>query len=312
MKRRFDFDGAGDTADIPGWGDAPDGVADRYTINGLVAHGDICEVYSAKNADDDMCVLKVCRSHDNNDLLENEFKVTSAFRKSPHWKPPITPSAEVKLPLPVESFLLDDGKKPRRVNVFSCKPKASKPPLVNPVTLTEVHIAYPVLDVRDAAWMFNRTLDALHCLHTVGYVHGAVTPDHVLVEPENHRGQLLDFCYAAKEGELVSVMTPQWREFYAPEILRRMPVTFATDIYMAARCLFYLVGMTPDVANDDVMPKPIYQLLRACLLGQASRVQTAAQVHHDFRDILTQLYGKRTFRPFAMPVPISDQQPLTT
>lgn len=303
--RRFNFDTPA-IADIPGWFEAAPGTADKYTIRGLIAHGDISEVYDATGVGNEPVLLKVCRNKDNNDLLENEFDVLGNIRTSPHW----IPEGDLKLPMPRESFkigysgLADDFDNGRRVNTFALTPSNPKfPPLKDVVTLTEVHIAYPKLDPRDASWMFNRLIAALHCVHAAGYVHGAVTPDHFIIEPENHRGQLLDFGYAVKTGgHKVSALSPTWAWMYAPEIKERDIVTPATDIYMAARCMLYLLGIgSPDGSDEGDCPLLMYRFLRACLLGPHQRIQDTWQVHDDFKEVLKQLYGERKFRPFEMP-----------
>jgi len=297
--RRFTFDSP-PVADIPGWYDAEPGTTDKYTVRGLIAHGDICEVYDGTGVGNEPVIVKVARSASNNDLLENEYEVLTEARKSASW----IKEGEIKMPLPLETFRIDvsAGRAKRRVNVFSLTPRNDKPPLKDPVTLKEVHIAYPRLDPKDAAWMFNRLIDAIHCLHAVGYVHGAITPDHLIVEPESHRGQLLDYSYAVKPGEIIKSISTSWTGMYAREILDKEPVTWSTDIYMAARCMFYLLGMEDTSApNDSLMPRPMYQFLKACILGPKHRIQNTWQAHEDFHDLLKQLWGERKFHVFEMP-----------
>jgi len=104
-----------------------------------------------------------------------------------------------------------------------------------------------------------------------------------------------------KPGQKVTAISPDWRSIYAPEILVREPVSPATDIYMAARCMFYLMGISPTQAAIAPCPLPMFRFLRACLLGPKQRIQNTWQVHEDFRNILTELYGERKFRTFSMP-----------
>jgi serine/threonine protein kinase len=295
MRRRFNFDTPTATVDIPGWYEAEPGTADKYTVRGLIGRGDISEIYDATGVDNEPILLKVCRSSENNDLMENEFGVLTAARTSPQW----IKEGETKLPLPRESFHIGDN---RRVTSFALTPGNGKPSLREVSTLAEVHIAYPVLDPRDAAWMFNRIIDALHCLHATGFVHGAVTPDHFIIEPESHRGQLLDFGYAVRAGGRVTALSPDWRSIYAPEILGSEPVTPATDIYMAAQCMCYLLGISSlTQAATAPCPLPMFRFLKACLLGPKHRIQNTWQVHDDFRNVLTEIYGERKFRVFSMP-----------
>jgi hypothetical protein len=141
--------------------------------------------------------------------------------------------------------------------------------------------------------MFNRQLEALHILHSVGYVFGALTPDRFLINPVTHEGLLFDFSYSVKVGGLLKAVSNEWSAHYPDEVFLKSPVDCSSDVYMAARNLNYLV------LND--MPAPIAALLKACSLGRAYRIPSARAVHDDFKTTLVRLYGPKSFRVFEWP-----------
>ena len=64
-------------------------------------------------------------------------------------------------------------------------------------SLEEVRAAYPAgIDARDMAWMWRRLLTVLGFVHEQRLVHGCVTPDHVLIEPREHKLVLIGWCGA--------------------------------------------------------------------------------------------------------------------
>lgn len=260
---------------------------DTYSIGSLCASGDIADVFHGKNEAGKRVVLKIVRNAANNDLMLAEQAALKSLKAD---------LKAVKLHTPdlMDSFEVKQGGTKRRVNVFRW--------LEGYFTLRKVREAYRTgLDIRDAAWMWNRLLGALAGAHASGIVHGAVTPDNFMVCPqvpkdERHNGVLVDWCFAVKEGQKVKAMSPPWRDCYPQEIPLKMAVDPSTDIYMAAKCMIYLVAQ-----NSSAIPRRINGLLQACLLAQRNRLSDAAEVHKEFSEILVALYGPRTFREFEMP-----------
>jgi hypothetical protein len=148
--------------------------------------------------------------------------------------------------------------------------------------------------------MFNRMLTALGLAHSLGIVHGAVLPTHVLVRPADHNGMLIDWCYSVPAGEPLKAISRAYAADYPPEVEARQAATPATDIYMAARCMVRLLGGRAATLEPPAhVPRPIRTLLSACLLpAPRRRANDAWQVFEDFREILGRLYGPPQFRPF--------------
>jgi len=166
--------------------------------------------------------------------------------------------------------------------------------------LTDVRAAYPDgVDPRDVAWMWRRLLVALGFAHGAGVLHGAVLPEHVLIHPGDHGLVLVDWCYSVpgchpdNDGRVPAMVTSR-ADWYPPEVAAREYASAGTDIYLATRCMTYLMG--------DRAPRPLRVFARGCLLtAEHRRPQHAWRLLGEFDDLLEQLYGPRRFRPFHLP-----------
>lgn len=263
----------------------------RYNATETSFGGDLCDLFVA-DATGGQVVLKVVRRASNNDLLQAEARVLRRIERELGGEP-----ARAHFPRLVEHFLLrDETGSQRQVNVLQAE--------TGYLTLAEVLRAYPGgIDAADAAWMFNRMLAVLGITHSLGLVHGALVPSHVLVRPADHNGMLVDWCYSVPNGEPMKAVSPPYSTDYPPEALAKQPVSPATDVYMAARCMVRLLGGDGDPATLPVrVPRPIQALLRSCLLPSPwRRADDAWQLFDDFQEILRDLYGPPSFRPFYMP-----------
>lgn len=285
-RKRFDATGSAGPVVIPS-------RKDHYHVEGRVFVGEVADLYRARRqSTGDLVCLKVARAPGDNDLLESEARTLldiypPAQKDEKHYR---------YLPRLIESFKLDDGAR-RQVNVL--------PWLGEFRSLEEVRAAYPQgVAMEHGVWIFNRMLEALDFLHLAkGMAHGALVPAHVLVRPEDHAAKLVGWSCAVKAGERVRAISPRYRALYAPEVLDKEPVTWATDLYMAAKCVIYVLG--GDCA-DDVLPPSVpgyfASFLRGCVLrNPRRRPQNAWTLHEELKEHLAKHYGPRKFVPFHMP-----------
>ncbi|MEN9934683.1 MAG: hypothetical protein RLZZ387_1262 [Chloroflexota bacterium] len=252
--------------------------------------GDVCELYPA-HADGEAVLLKVARRPRDGDLLTAEARALRQIARDLAGQP-----LRAHLPTLADSFALADASGERRlVNVLLAEPAT--------LSLSAVLRAFPAgIDPADAAWVFNRILAALGAAHSLGLVHGALNPDHVLIRPADHNAILLDWCYSVPIGEPLRAFCPPYAADYPPEVLARRPATPATDLFLAARCVTRLLSGQGDAARlPPRVPAAIRALLSACLIPAPHRRPADAwQVFDDFRDILRERYGPPAFRPFPM------------
>ena len=146
------------------------------------------------------------------------------------------------------------------------------------------------VDPRDAAWMWRRLLVALGWAHRAGVVHGAVLPSHILIHPQEHGLVLIDWCYAVAPGSRIPALVSKYRDLYPPEVTAREGASAATDIYLATQSMIRLI---------DRPPAALQRFADGCCLARPRmRPDDAWQLLAEFDELLEDLYGPRTFRPF--------------
>ena len=69
-------------------------------------------------------------------------------------------------------------------------------------SLAEVHRNYGTgLDARHVTWMWRRVLEVLAHVHSIGWNHGAVSLEHMLVHPADHGVFLVGWSHAKRHGD---------------------------------------------------------------------------------------------------------------
>ncbi|WP_371477896.1 molecular chaperone DnaJ [Kitasatospora sp. NBC_00315] len=265
----------------------------HHRLGPTLATGDIAVLRSARSrprrthdgpAFD--AVIKIPGASADNDLMERE--ATALTRLATHGDP----RHRAYTPTLLDSFhhrdAADPGEEPRLVNALD-RLDGFHP-------LTDVRDAHPGgLDPRDAAWIWRRLLVALGHAHRAGVRHGAVLPEHVLIHPAQHGLVLVDWCYATTGRYTPApALVERHRAWYPPEIPARRPVTEATDIHLASRCVEYLMG--------EQAPKALRAFVAGCTLpAEARRPHDAWKLLAELDDLLERLFGPRTFRPLRLP-----------
>lgn len=259
----------------------------KYTITERLYEGDVCELFDCSGN----AILKIARNPRDNDLVQAEATALKALKSSD----PKDSHYVLQLPQLVDSFAINTKGLRRQANVISKLDGQY-------YTLADVIKKYPSgIDYRDAVWMIRRGLMVLGYAHMHGFIHGAVTPEHLLIRPKDHGGMLLDWCYSVKEGGTVLAVAPKYKDYYPPEILAKKAVGCSSDIYMLAKCGIALLGGDPVFGGiPRWVPRQFSGLLKACLLGPAFRPYDAFELHAQFGDVMKKLVGKPEFRPFGM------------
>ena len=255
-----------------------------YVFGSKIADGDMSALYRASYHEDDVThavTLKVTRDSRNNDLAQNEAKVLRHLAE--HMETP--------LGLPYVSQLLDSFGYRDAATGVTHQVNALASIGEGWYTLSQVKTAYPDgLDIRDVMWMWKRLLIAVGHAHRAGVVHGAVVPEHVLINGPAHGLMLVDWSYARIEpfGAL-SAIVPHRRSMYPPEVLNKESVSASTDIFMSAR--------TIETLFNDATPTAFRRFIKGCT---DARPEDAWQLMHELSDLALSHFPRR-FRPFEIP-----------
>lgn len=265
-----------------------------YTVERILARGDICALYVGHAEGHGPGILKVPLQPIDNDLLANEARILKHLQASRDY-------AQLRhfVSQLTESFACQEKSSgiTRQINVLKY--------IDGLVTLKEVREAYPQgVDPRDMAWMWRRLLVALDFAHSSGIIHGAVLPTHILIQPREHGVVLIDWSYAVREGEHIGAISSEYRAWYPTEVFAHEEPLPGLDIAMAARCMFELLGGDPlKHTLPERVPWPLASHLQGCTLASSrQRPQDAQRLLSDFDTLIARLWGPRTFREFAMPV----------
>jgi len=270
-----------------------------YEVGPLLETGDICTLYSCCfeiDGSQHRGVFKIARAPEDNDLMAAEAHALRHLHADRDMERlfPFVPEL-------YDSFLYqDEVDAPRHANVLGWPDGL--------YSLAEVHASYSHgLNPRDAAWMWRKLLIVLGFAHAQGVIHGAVLPNHIFIQPEQHGLVLDDWLYAVRDpdttGERIRAVVAAYQQWYPPEVYAKKLPTPGLDIFMGARCVAYLLGGDPLTGELPASVPPALQaFFRGCLMQTpAYRPQNAWALLDEFTLLIERLWGPRTFRPFTMP-----------
>lgn len=278
-----------------------------YSLFRRIANGGTCGIFEgvAKDRLNNTVnvIARAAKSSKDSDLMEREAKAFEIFNRKlkdiSQWEDGKKAAERFswKIPYFVESVKLKEphSDKLKVVNIFSRLEEYK----TGWYSLEDIHERYPQgVDMRIAAFIFNRILEALTLSHNCGVVHGAITPNHVLVHAKTHVGNLIDWTSSCHSGiTTVPFMDKRYTDFFAPETLNTKVAFASSDIYMAAKCMVYLIG------EDHVWTakeEPVRKVLNACLQPNRALRLTAQQAFEKFRQALRDTFGAPKFVELTM------------
>lgn len=283
----------------------------KIEITKHLGQGDLCDLYLCKYSDladhthhggtrfdrivdddDDGLglpgILKIPTFSLDNDFVQNEAQVLS------HLFPPSTPDEKFYRYLPRLAEVLEINGKPANLFRF----------YEGYVSLADIMTAYPKgIDFRDMVWMFKRILAGIGFAHTKLMIHAAIIPTHVLVHPLDHGAKIIDWSYSTTVDGRIKGYSAAYEAYYPPEVFKRERPTARTDIFMAAKCAWALIGggVVRNELPSTPVPKEIVDFLRMCMEPSNLRPDNAWDLLESFDKLLEKVVGKPVYRPFKMP-----------
>jgi hypothetical protein len=249
----------------------------HWTSLGLVARGEIADVLLVECArwPAERALLKVLRDSADLPMLELEWRALHALRD-------LVP----RVPDPIARGRVEGGPH-----------SGSQAELLRWVpgfehTLEDVRAAFPAgVDAHAAVWMWRRLLELLGSLHGSGMVHGAVLPQHLLVEQGEHGLRLVGYGCADRPGAPLAAVVSRYEELYPRELLERQLLQPAHDVSMSARCIAFVLG--------SAAPARLRALLDS--VGAGEHAGDARALHRELGSLARELYGPPSFHPLVMP-----------
>lgn len=251
----------------------------RWTVDSPMEKGDVADLYVV-TSDSQEGVLKIARDAADNDLMDAEL---SCLRSLSHASPE---SYRRYVPTVLDHF---EGSG-RRVNVLV--------PAKYHYSLAQIKSMMPGnIPFRHIVWMMNRLLSCIGFVERAGWVHGGITPDHILYEPKGHGMMLVGWCSAVNiaANESVRIMANEWstRGIYPKEVLRKWSCGAGTDIFMAAKSMLYAA---------DQVPERFRNLFGWCTAeAPAARPRDTWDLQDLWKATAEEEYGKPAFVELAIP-----------
>jgi hypothetical protein len=270
--------------------------ARRYRILGRVARGESTDVFHAREARraGSMVLIKVLRDERDRDFLERERNaVASLVRSGAHG------AHYFSLLIPQ---ILTFGSFSWRGSVIGdCTVVRAASGFVD--SLVDVHAAFPNgVDPRHAVWIYKRMLEVLSWVHESGWVHGAILPQHIVINAREHGLMIVGFSCANRSNEHAFAWHESQREFYPNAVSHGDRLPAAVDLVMAARVIAYLLGGNSEFVFPTSVPAPISDLVRANALADvfASR-ENARDVLDRVSATAKDVYGPPRFVELTLP-----------
>jgi hypothetical protein len=272
---------------------------ERWRIGPLIAHGEIADVHYAERVrtPTERALVKILRLADDRPMLAAEWAAFGVLRASD------ARGAEALLPrtpAPIaHGPITEGGHAGSYATLLRYAPRFDH-------TFETVRDVYPAgVDARIGVWMWRRILEVLSFLHRSGVVHGAVLPQHLLVERGEHGVRLVGFGCAGPSGAPLAAINLRHTGLYPPRQVAVPVLSEVHDLAQAARSVAYALG-----ADDDgVLPRSVPQPLRELLADVADEAEVrparkagdAWALRERVGAVARDLFGAPSFHPLALP-----------
>lgn len=256
-------------------------VIGKWVVEEPFHKGDLADLYLVTREDHAEGVLKIARSENDNDLMDAEHQALKAL-----WQ--VEPGNYRKYLPQVLDTLQASG---RRANVLARYPGY--------FSLRQIREMLPEgVPFRHIVWMMNRLLSLIGFSEQAGYVHGGITPDHLLYHPVTHGMILVGWCSAVSiaDNQSIPIVSNEWKDagIYPEEVLRKWKCGAGTNVFMAAKSMLYAA---------DRVPARFSNLFGWCTADSPrARPQDAWKLQDLWRDSSESEYGAPTYLKLELPV----------
>ncbi|HLT30004.1 MAG TPA: inactive serine/threonine-protein kinase VRK3 [Myxococcaceae bacterium] len=153
------------------------------------------------------------------------------------------------------------------------------------------------LHAHQAIWIFRRLCEVLGALHRAGLSHGAVYPEHVLVEDGEHGARLLGFGSAGPIGDRLPTRSEQADAFGLDAMAPNGELGPGLDLGLAARTIIWGLGGSPRSCTvPSEVPAPLADFLQRISRGAS---MDAVSLRDQAGRLGEALFGRPRFAPLV-------------
>jgi hypothetical protein len=265
----------------------PVSIADTYWVKQVfLARGEISDVYLAARArwPTELVLLKILRDAGDLPLLQHEWRFLSRLHATAAAE---SMDLHLRVPIPVINGERNLACAYRWAAGFSH-------------TFENVREVYPRgVPPVSSIWVWRRILEVLAVMRRDGQVHGAILPNHLLIQNGEHGVRLVGFTCAGSTNAPLRVVCTDFEGFYPETVLDSQKLTPAMDVVMSARCVSYLLGGTDGDLPDHVPPR-LSDLLRRVGSDDERTEIEPWQLRKDVGDLGQALFGPPAFHPIEI------------
>jgi hypothetical protein len=270
----------------------------HWTLERLIAHGDISDVYTARLArwPTELAIVKLLRNQEDAERFDNEWNALQILQQSD------APGADTFVRLIPQPILHGDITAEllagRRVNIFRWASGFHH-------TFDEVIRAYPRgIPPRASIWIWRRILEILSFIHASGMVHGAILPAHLLIQENEHGVRLVGYSFTGRFNEKLRNVSHEYEFFYPKQAQSQSIMTAQLDLAMSARCIVAILGGNPETASlPKTTPAPLVDIVQRIALSEPAGVtnEDAWTIREELGEIARNVFGPPQFTPIVMP-----------
>lgn len=202
-----------------------------YEIYNQLGAGDCADIHRARDPQGKIVIAKVLRDNNDEEYLQNECIILQDLASLQGWE-----ALKNYVPEVVETpFESEDGK---LLTILRYGERWGDVTQLR--TLEQIAVQFNQrLDPRHIGWMWNRIMAALVIPHQYEYLHGALTPDNLLIDAANHGLMVIDWVHGASFGDKIKSFPVRWKDLYPPEVIDKAHQDYTTDFYVAARSMLW-------------------------------------------------------------------------
>lgn len=195
-----------------------------------MAEGEIANVYLSEAENGLPCVIKIVRDFGDIYMMQREVEALNFLAAQPlddfNTLPIIITSSKIAT---VWNYDLEVVSEPEQL-----------------VSLYDLAASFDnLLPDKAVGWIWRRVLGSLLKPGHYGVVHGAMTPDNILIDYQQHRSVLVGWGHSTLNQAIIEDIPADWEDMYPTSVLAKEKPTPRVDVHVAAESMLWAAKSMP-------------------------------------------------------------------